>query len=310
MLRTFIYFFFFSLCFSVSAQKGSPKIQSDYFNPQELLRNIQNLSSDAFQGRRTGTNGGVKAKNYIINAFTKLGIRPLKKATYEQTFFFDHNGKRYKGTNVLGVIKGTAFQEKYVVISAHYDHEGVKNGTVYNGADDNASGTSALLTMAKYFSDHPLKHSIILAAFDGEELDLQGSEYFVKYPVVGEQQIVLNVNMDMISRSVNNELYVVGAMLNDQLKESIVGYHFNDKIKLTLGHDGYDGRENWLYSSDHGSFFKKGIAVLYFGVEDHKDYHQPTDDYINIQPAFYTQAVNTIINVIKKVDNISFKNRL
>ena len=310
MLRNFFYYLLFSLCLSVSAQKGSPKIQSDYFNPQELLRNIQNLSSDAFQGRRIGTKGGIKAKNYIINTFTKKGIRSLKKETYEQTFFFNHKGKSYKGTNVLGVIKGTAYKNKYIVISAHYDHEGVKYGNIYNGADDNASGTSALLVMAKYFLDHPLKHSIILAGFDGEELDLQGSKYFVKNPVVEEQNIVLNINMDMISRSVNNELFVVGARSNEQLKESIVGYDFNDEIKLTLGHDGYDGQENWLYSSDHGSFFKKGIAFLYFGVEDHKDYHQPTDDYINIQPAFFTQSVNTIIKVVKKVDNITFKNRL
>ncbi|GAA4280547.1 M28 family peptidase [Gaetbulibacter aestuarii] len=310
MLKTFFYCLIFSLFFSVSAQNGSTSIYSDYFDPQELLRNIQNLSSDAFQGRRTGTKGGLKAKNYIVDVFSKIQIKPLKKDNYEQIFFFRHNGKDYKGTNILGLIEGTSFKSKYIVISAHYDHEGIKQGQIYNGADDNASGTSALLIMAQYFKDHPLKHSIILAAFDGEELDIQGSTYFVDHPIVNENNIVLNVNMDMISRSMNNELFVVGTMQNEQLRQSIVGYHFNNEIKLTPGHDGYDGEENWIYSSDQEPFYAKGIPFLYFGVADHEDYHQPTDDFVNIQPEFYTQAVNTIIKVIRKVDNISFKSRL
>lgn len=310
VLKSLVFSFLFSLVLASHAQTKSPTITSDYFNPNELLRNIQNLSSDAFQGRGTGTPGGIKAKNYIIDAFKKLQITPLKKNTFEQVFFFNHNGKDYKGTNVLGLIEGTSFKNKYIVISAHYDHLGIQLGTIYNGADDNASGTSALLVLAQYFKKYPLKYSIILAAFDAEEKDLQGSAYFVNHPVVSEKNIVLDVNMDMISRSAENALFVVGARQNEQLKQAIVGFHFNDDINLIPGHDGYDGKENWTYASDQGPFFQKGIPILYFGVEDHKDYHEPTDDYVNIQPAFYTQAVNTIIAVIKKVDNISFKNRL
>lgn len=309
ILKSWFFSFVFLLVVTSNAQTKSPTLKSEYFNPSELLRNIQNLSSDAFQGRGTGTKGGIKAKNYIVDAFNKLQIKPLKKTTFEQVFFFSHKGKDYKGTNILGLIEGTSFKNKYIVISAHYDHLGIQRGEIYNGADDNASGTSALLIMAQYFKNHPLKHSVILAAFDGEELDLKGSNYFVNHSVVNEKNIVLDVNMDMISRSAENELFVVGTMQNEQLKRNIVGYRFNDEIKVIPGHDGYDGKENWIYSSDQEPFYKMGIPFLYFGVADHKDYHQPTDDYVNIQPAFYTQAVNTIIRVIKKVDNISFKSR-
>ncbi|WP_298531290.1 M28 family peptidase [uncultured Algibacter sp.] len=273
------------------------------FCKTNLIKHIKSLSSDAFEGRRTGSQGAEKTQKYIINQFHALGVLPLLKG-YKQNFDFIEKREYYKGVNILGYLKGTVFPKDYIVISAHYDHEGIKQGEIFNGADDNASGVSALFSIAEYLKKYPPKHSIIFAAFDAEELGLEGSKYFVKSSTVDSKHIVLNLNMDMISRSEKNELYVVGASDNKVLKEVLQGHKCSSKIKLKLGHDGYDGLDNWIYSSDHASFHKKGMPFLYFGVEDHKDYHEPTDTFENIQPDFYVDAVKTILSVFKKVDDI------
>ena len=295
------------VCFFVCMHaKGQSPVINDsvtkpLFDESSLLQHIKTLSSDAFEGRRTGTEGAIKAEKYIINQFTLSYVLPLGK-NYEQPFSLKNERKNYKGVNILGVIKGVLHPEKYIVISAHYDHEGIKNGIIYNGADDDASGISALFSFAEYFKKNPPKHSVILAAFDGEELGLQGSKYFVNNSIIPVKQIMANVNMDMISRSDKNELFAVGTVYNNTLKEIIVTHKYSEKINLLTGHDEGNWKDNWTYSSDHASFHKKGIPFLYFGVEDHEDYHQPTDDYENIQPDFYIEAVKVIIAVFEKLD--------
>ena len=111
----------------------------------------------------------------------------------------------------------------------------------------------------------------------------------------------------MIGRNDNNELYVVGTNLYKQLQPAIEGLKLPENFKLSTGHDGLDDKQNWTFSSDHGPFHRQEIPFLYFGVEDHKDYHKPTDDYESIQPEFYIKAVTTIISVIDKVDTLPLK---
>lgn len=293
---------FYVVCNFNYAQCSDDKII--VFDETALLRHVKSLSSDAFEGRRTGTKGALKARKYIINQFHALSVKPLSK-TYEQPFSFSYHGKSFQASNILGLIKGTKYPKKYIVISAHYDHEGIKNGEIYNGADDNASGVSALFSFAEYFKNNPPKHSVILAAFDAEELGLKGSKHFVDYSNILSRDILLNINMDMISRSDKNELFVSGASENKTLKLITSGCASSNKIKVTSGHDGhdgYDGLENWTYASDHANFYKKGIPFLYFGVEDHEDYHEPTDDFENIQPEFYVESVKVIISIFNKID--------
>ncbi len=212
-------------------------------------------------------------------------------------------------TNVLSLIKGTEFPNSYMVISAHYDHLGIRKEAgqedfIYNGADDDASGTSALFSFAEYLKKNPPRHSVILAAFDSEELGLKGSKYFVDNSIIPLESIMVNLNMDMISRNTKNELYVVGTRYNETLKALISNFKASGKVKLLTGHDGGDGKQNWTGSSDHGSFHNKKIPFLYFGVEDHKDYHKATDHYENIHPEFYKNAVSNIISVFNKIDAI------
>ncbi|WP_452232704.1 M28 family peptidase [Lacinutrix sp. MEBiC02595] len=303
-----LFLVFFALT-SCKGQTETPKVavevlEQNWFNADSLLHHVQVLSSNVYEGRRTGTAGAEKAKNYIVNKFQDLQVIPLIK-NFEQHFSFTRRGKEYKGINVLGLIKGTDKPEEYIVLSAHYDHEGVKGGKIYNGADDNASGISALFAFAEYFQKNPPKHSVILAAVDAEELGLVGSKYFVENAIIPQENIKLNINMDMISRSAKNELFAVGSFHYKQLEPAIKSIQASENITLRIGHDGSDTLEDWTNSSDHASFHKVKIPFIYFGVEDHKDYHQPTDDFENIHPNFYQNAVTTIIAVFEKLDTIA-----
>ncbi len=282
-----------------------------YFNGEQLLQHIKTLSSDEFEGRQTGTKGGIKAKQYIIEQFQDLDVSPLGDS-FEQKFSFESRDKMYQAANVLGLIKGSEFPDSYIVISAHYDHLGIsvkesQTDRIYNGADDDASGTSALFSFAEYFKNNPPKHSVILAAFDSEELGLRGSKYFVDHAIVPQEAIMVNLNMDMISRNTKNELYAVGTRYNETLKQLISNFKPSGKVKLLTGHDGKDGKQNWTGSSDHGSFHNKKIPFLYFGVEDHDDYHKATDHYENIHPEFYKATVGLIISVFREIDAIQIK---
>lgn len=274
------------------------------FNSDSLLRHVEILSSDSFEGRRTGTSGGQKAQDYIVKKFKALNLQPLIE-NYTQPFSFKARVNEYSGVNIIGYVKGSSKADEYIVISAHFDHEGIKNNQIYNGADDDASGISALFAFAEYFVKYSPQHSVILAAFDAEELGLQGSKYFVDHSIIPLDHIKLNINMDMISRNDKNELYVTGTDTNEALKKVISDFKNPADFKLLMGHDGTDGLENWTYSSDHAPFHMKKIPFLYFGVEDHKDYHQPTDDFENIHPKFYITAVSSIISIFETLDSLN-----
>jgi len=299
----------FLLSVSCKSQTSNTKevtFNQTRFNSEALLKHIEVLSSDAFEGRRTGSAGSIKAKDYITTKYKSLNVLPLIE-NYEQAFTFKSRNKSYNGINILGYIKGTTNPDKYIVLSAHYDHEGIKKGKIYNGADDDASGISGLLAFAEYFKKNPPNHSVILAAFDAEELGLRGAKHFVETPIIGQENILLNINMDMISRNDNNELYVVGANLYKHLQPVISKIKLPENFSLLQGHDGLDGKQNWVNSSDHAPFHKKGIPFLYFGEEDHKDYHRPTDDYENIQPNFFIKSIHTIISAFEALDDSKLK---
>ncbi|WAC01242.1 M28 family peptidase [Lacinutrix neustonica] len=276
-------------------------IENYCFDTQVLLEDIKELSSDAYEGRRTGTQGAEKAKNYVIERFSQLGAKPLG-VKYEQPFQFSSFGKSYEATNILALIKGTESSQGYIVLSAHYDHEGVKNGQIYNGADDDASGISALFAFASYFKNNPPKHHVITAAFDAEELGLKGAYHYVQNPLIPKESLKLNLNMDMISRSANNELFAIGSRYYPQLKPAIETFKGLGKARLLIGHEGLDKGDNWTNSSDHAAFHKAKIPFIYFGVPDHEDYHKPTDDFERIDHQFYKDAVQTIIRVFEVYD--------
>lgn len=287
----------FALLFSCTGLKD-PKTGQKL--DSQLLKDVKELSSDAYQGRKTGTKGAAMARTFIINRFDALGLKSYpQNVHYAQDFTFKTENANTNGTNIIGYIPGKT--SNAIVISAHYDHLGTVDGKIYNGADDNASGTAALLKIAAHFAKNKPNNTLIFAAFDAEEMGLQGAKAFVANPPVEINYIFLNINMDMISRSDKNELYVCGTMKYPELKKYVDTTQ--QKIKLLFGHDDPKlGREDWTNQSDQGAFNTKDIPFLYFGVEDHVDYHQPSDKFEKINQTFYHNAANQILNVVKKVD--------
>ncbi len=294
---------FVVLSVAVSAQVGIGKRNSVFAEPEskmfdaaQLLRDIQTLSGDDMEGRSADRPTMQKARDYVEKRLRESGLSPTR-----QEFEIKQRGTTevLKGLNVVGQIKGKKAPDKYIIITAHYDHDGIRGGEIYNGADDNASGTAALFAIASYFKKNQPDHSLIFVAFDAEERGLLGARHFVSNLPVKKESILLNTNMDMISRSDKGELYAVGTCHYPQLKPALEAAAKKSTIKLLTGHDDPKlGRDDWTSQSDHAAFHREKIPFIYFGVEDHKDYHRPTDDFANIQPEFYVKAVETIIAAV------------
>lgn len=288
-----------ALCtfYSVTAQSTVDSMQ--------LMQDVKTLSSDKMEGRKTGTKGNRMAQFYIKKRFQQIGLEK-RFQTYELSFFFNVHGKKIMGTNLMGYIKGTT--HSWIVISAHYDHLGISkhpvNGdSIYNGADDNASGIAGLLALASYFKKHPPRHNLFFVAFDAEEEGLKGSQTFINQSKDFLQKIKLNINMDMISHSTRNELYACGTHQFPKLKPYLQSAGKDSKIKLMFGHDRKEGgSQDWVNQSDQSSFYAAGIPFIYFGVEDHPDYHKVTDEFSTITPSFFYHATETILQAIKKID--------
>lgn len=278
---------------------------SSVINAEKLLRDVEVLAADDMQGRGIGTAGGAKAREYVVKRFKEVGLESFV-GSYLQPFEFTfRNGAKANGVNVIGYIQGKKIKDKYIVITAHYDHVGIQKGEIYNGADDDASGTSALFALAEYFNKNRPAHSIIFVAFDGEESGLRGSRHFVANPPVAKESIVLNINMDMVAHNDKNELYAAGTYHYPALKTPLEKVVKSAKVKLLLGHDRPELKsDDWTNQSDHGSFHQAKIPFIYFGVEDHTDYHKPTDDFVNINQQFYIRAVETILEAVKIFDKI------
>ena len=269
---------------------------------KQILKDLKKLSHDTMMGRKTGTEGAKLAGNYIAGQFGSIRLKKFKRG-YKHAFEFEHRkGKKVKGVNVIGYVKSIDRRKSTIVITAHYDHLGEIRGEIYNGADDNASGTAALLAIADFFKENPPNHNIIFAALDAEEMGLQGAKAFMKDSNIPLDKVVLNVNMDMVSMNHKNELYVAGTYHYPKLKPIL------EKIpkrttRLLFGHDKPGtGRNDWTHSSDHAAFHEKGIPFVYFGVEDHKHYHKHTDEFEHVNQSFYIKAVNLILDSIIALD--------
>ena len=265
-----------------------------------LINHLAYLSSAVMAGRETATPGNQLAREYIVHVFDSLQIGKTGDS-YLQPFPFGNNNQQ--GTNVIGVIKGSQYQNSYIAITAHYDHLGVRNGNIYYGTDDNASGTAALLAMMQYFKQHPPKHSLIFVAFDAEEKGLLGSKYFVAHCPIPLSSIMLNVNMDMVSRNDSNEIFATGVYHHSFLKKYVDSIQPFTPVIIRFGHDGEKaGADDWTNQSDHFPFHQNNIPYLYFGVEDHPDYHRPGDTFDKVNKSFYYQVCTMIMAVAALLD--------
>ena len=263
---------------------------------KDLKKNLYVIASDEMEGRDTGSPGQKKAGEYIINFYKDLGISfPKNLTSYYQKVPSSYMNKRGGGNlpdseNILAFIEGSEKPEEIIVISAHYDHVGTKNGVVYNGADDDGSGTVAVMQIAKAFQSakkagNGPKRSILFLHVTGEEHGLFGSSYYSDNPVFPLENTVADLNIDMIGRDDianrgKNYVYVIGSeMLSSELK--IINEAANKKtnnLELNYKYDDPKDPDRLYYRSDHYNFAKHGIPVAFFFDGIHEDYHKSTDD--------------------------------
>lgn len=303
MKRILFYTILLVSTLTMSAQKAHIKGLNS-INIASAKAHIEFLAHDELEGREAGFRGGRVAREYVISRLRELEISPFFGDTYVQPFEaykVDHQRKgrfqvhpdsiallkqdthqALKMNNVVGFIPGKKSDE-YVIVGAHYDHLGLDpylaGDQIYNGADDNASGVSAVLQIAKAFvlSGQQPERNVLFAFWDGEEKGLLGSKYFVQESTILDQ-IKGYLNFDMIGR--NNkpdqpkhvvyfytEAYPV---FGDWLKEDI------KKYKLDIEPD-YRAWDKPVGGSDNGSFAKHNIPIIWYHTDGHKDYHKPTD---------------------------------
>lgn len=287
-------------------------------NAEQMLLDLQVLASPRFQGRATDTPGGMMAAQVVANRFTDLALTPFGSG-FEAPFSFEHTSikalwRRNRpfrktftlGRNVVGYVKGTSRPDDFIVVSAHFDHLGTVGEARYPGADDNASGTAALLGLAAWVKAHPLEHSVVFATFDAEELGLRGSRAFVQSLPMAREHVRLNVNIDMIGRSDDGRLFVSGPRYTPALRPVVEAAARSSPLPVHVGHDrpmlltGFI--PDWTDLSDHASFHDIGVPFLYFGVEDHADVHQPTDTADRIDARFFAASAETVLSALMAAD--------
>lgn len=261
----------------------------------ELKKNLMVIASDEMEGRQTGSEGQKKAGVYMIDYYKNLGVSyPKALGSYYQKVpkeaLKSRRGELPDSENILAFIEGTEKPEEIIVISAHYDHVGTNNGVVYNGADDDGSGTVAVMEIAEAFQQAKKagkgpKRSILFLHVTGEEHGLLGSKYYSDNPVFDLKNTVANLNIDMIGRSDKenegkNYVYVIGSdMLSTELKKiNVAANKATQNLELNYKYDDPNDPMRLYYRSDHYNFAKHGIPVAFFFDGIHEDYHQPTDD--------------------------------
>jgi aminopeptidase YwaD len=294
-----------------TAETGGPA-QPLSADADRIQRDIAWLADDQRDGRGTGTAGNDSAAAYIARRHEALGLQQVVPGTYLQRFTARSAEMAHEGhpegvpaENVVAMVPGSdpALRNQYMVIGAHFDHLGRSSAhasdpeardAIRNGADDNASGTAAVMELARRFAAHPAKRSIIFASFTGEELGLLGSQWFVEHSPVPVDSIVAMVNFDMIGRLRNDKLIVYGVATARELPSIIAAANVEPKLVVSAVGDGFG-------PSDHSSFYTKGIPVLHFFTDLHDDYHKATDDAEKINAAGEARVVGMAERVVRTI---------
>ncbi len=266
--------------------------------PNELKDLLYVYASDYFEGRETGARGQKKAVDFIRQFYTTHGIGAAQGTeNYFQLMELNIKGKMVKTENVAAIIEGNEFPNEYIVISSHLDHVGIQNDMIHNGADDDGSGSVAMLEIAEAFQDATAagqgpKRSIIFLHVTGEEKGLLGSSYYTKNPLYPLVDTMVNLNVDMIGRldpkrtdKDPNYIYLIGA---DKISQELhdISEATNKKytqIKLDYTYNDDKDPNRFYYRSDHYNFAKNNIPVIFYFNGTHEDYHAPSDtpDKIN-----------------------------
>ncbi len=288
-------------------------INSQESNKESIKKDIEYLASEELEGRFPGTNGEDLAANYIAEKFEKFGLTKLTgsyfqdfnftlpSSPHEEVKFNEETNSKIDAKNIIAFIDNN--KKNTVIIGAHYDHIGYGGqysldrgvNEIHNGADDNASGTAMLISLAKQLKNrNDLKNNYLFIAFSAEELGLIGSRYFVNSEIFDSESINFMINLDMVGRlNEERELSIYGVGTSSIFKQVVNS--LNNNFKLKIINDGTG-------PSDHTSFYNKDIPVLFFNTGSHENYHRPSDDVDLINYEGISEISNYVIDIIDELE--------
>lgn len=303
----------------VQEQKSTdPITYANTITLKELKEDLYTLASDAYEGRDTGEAGQKKAADFLKKQYQLSGISsPISETDYFQEIpeTFLPNGVN-ASENVVAYIKGSEKPDEIIVISAHYDHLGTQGEEIFNGADDDASGTVAVLEIAEAFqlaanNGEGPKRSLLFINLTAEEKGLYGSKWYVQNPLFPLENHITNLNIDMIGRvdaaheNNPNFVYLIGS---DKLSTELhnLSEEINNKYtKLDLDYTYNDENDpnRFYYRSDHYNFAKNNIPIIFYFNGVHEDYHKATDTAEKINYEILTKRTKLVFHTAWEIAN-------
>jgi len=303
-----------ALMVQLAACAGGARSGGATLTPDSLRvrRDVEYFASDNLEGRGTGTPGQDSAAAYAARRYAALGLKPYS-AGYLQHYtarsaMLAHNGgpSELSSQNVVAYLPGTdaRLRNEIVVIGAHLDHLGRSTAgaldpeakdAIRNGADDNASGSAAVLELARLISARPLRRTVVFVNFSGEELGLLGSQYFVDHSPVPVDSIVAMLNFDMVGRMRGDSLIVYGLGTAKEMGALLDSANAPLRLSISRMPDGFG-------PSDHSSFYARNVPVLHFFSNLHEDYHRATDDADKINAAGEARIISLAERVAREID--------
>ena len=300
-----------------------PPMAGDVAITEALIRRHVNvIADDSMLGRNTPSRGLDMTANYVAAQFKRLGLKPggdsgtfIQRYPVAQTL--DANGKPSTpipgfdpstAPNSVGILIGTdpVLRDEFIVVSAHMDHVGTNGAyvkdSIWNGADDDASGTAGVLALAEAFAQAPPRRSLIFLTVSGEEHGLWGSKWFVRNSPVPIGKIVANLNLDMIGRNWKDSIVVIGLEHSDLGGTLLKISAAHPELGITPMRDPWP-QENFFGRSDHFNFASRGVPALFFFNGVHADYHQPSDSPDKIDAEKEARVVKLIYFVASAVAN-------
>jgi len=275
---------------------------SQEINEKTVKQHLYTLANDSMQGRKAGSPGIEKAAKYIEQQFIKIGLRPFNNSSFRQNFKHINKIGELEETldlfNIIGFIEGTTLKEEFVIISAHYDHLGQKTegdgDLIYNGANDNATGVTAMIMLAEHFKSKKNSRSILFVAFTAEEMGLIGSNYFGK--TISSESIIAGINIEMIGKE--SPFGPKTAWLTGFDRSSfgkIIQKNLSDS-EFKLYPDPYKSFR-LFFRSDNASLARLGVPAHTFStspMDKDLDYHQVTDQASTLNIATISQTIKAI----------------
>ena len=279
--------------------------------PEDFLEeHVSWLADEERGGRLAGTIDEAEAANYISDHFLRYGLEPAgDDGTYIQQFTLEGpmgqvmEVENQISRNVAGLIGGEQYPDRFIIIGAHYDGQGMGGAISMNlsggpvlhySADDNASGTAGLLYLAKKFAENPPQSTVLIVAFSGEELGLLGSKYFVGQMEISPDSVLAMINLDMIGRLEDNELDIFGTGTSSKWEEILSSVE-SDSLEITTVDGG-------MGASDHASFYQVEIPVLHYFTGTHDQYHRETDTADLINYSGMERVLTHVKSVVRKLD--------